>query len=86
MILAVDFRRSLGAAGPIVDDHQATPTGADGTGPLANIADDRTVRLRRRRRTIPESLRSNPQTLRGRASKSMCDLALSEFVSLALFR
>jgi len=84
--LAVDFRRSLGSAGPKVNDHPTTPTRADRTGPLAKIADDRTVRLRRRRRTIPESLGGRPRTPRDRVARVVDNLALRELPSLTLVR
>ena len=86
MILAVDFRRSLGTPEPIVHDHPTAPTGADGTGPLANIADDRTVRLRRRRRTIPESLGGRPRFRRGRVTRVVDNFALRELPFLAFVR
>ena len=43
-------------------------------------------RLGRRRRMIPESSRSDPQSRGGRASRFLHDLALSESVSPALLR
>jgi len=79
-------RRSLGSAGPKVNDHPTNPTGAEGTGPLPNIADDRTVRLRRRRRTIPESLGARPRYRRGRVARVVDNLALRELPSLTLVR
>ena len=83
MIPPVDLWRPLRAVAPDVDNLPTSRTGNDRIAPPAHNAVAPTVRLRRRRRMLLESLSRGQQSQRGRVRNVVDNSALRELSSLA---
>ena len=84
MISAVDLWRALGAAGRNLNNLPTTRGGNDRIGSAAHIGASRTVCLRRRRPTFPESLSGGQKSHRFWVPTIVDNFALRELPSLTL--